>query len=378
MDLAQLQQAILANQQAENSIVGLQEDQARADKMRGMFTPRGGAAPNLLDVAGTVLAGHKARDIEGRTTPALVKARAKQAEAKSTMEGAVLQRAMQREQRDAEMQTDKLRDTQGNRATYVSADGTKEATVYEDRDGNLLFQGSNEPVPADWLAKERAYGAGGGGSLKHYNSNDQAKLIDIMNVARKQNRLDVTFKPEYAQPTGLPTGFINRIAGALSQNDILAYADESMDANVKEAAMWWADFKMNYELIKRHDMFGATLTTNEMASWKDAVALFQGMSKEQAKIRIDMLMADVRKDTETNFNSRYTGTGSEHNRNFLKSLATEGGFWDEESNRMVMTPKDLAASNAPTKVRTPEASADPYADMSDEELDAMIKQLSEG
>jgi len=52
-------------------------------------------------------------------------------------------------------------------------------------------------------------------------------------------------------------------------------ADLSMEAKGrlgadKDAVGWWKDYKKQAELVERHAMFGASLTTNEQAAWKSA------------------------------------------------------------------------------------------------------------
>ncbi|GAG16311.1 unnamed protein product, partial [marine sediment metagenome] len=73
--------------------------------------------------------------------------------------------------------------------------------------------------------------------------------------------------------TGIPGG--RTVANLAAQYGV--GTDHSL-----EAQDFWREYNRRFNLLKRNELFGATLTTNEQRSWKSAVA-GEEMNKEQLK-----------------------------------------------------------------------------------------------
>ena len=341
-ELEMLQAALQRNQQAASDIEGYREDEARAQSYRDRFMPQAGQGYiPLTSVIGKIVGDKRARDIEATTRPGLERARAAKAESGSELGAHKLRMAYEKAQRDErklqeyEEQGDyNRRQRYGDRETYVNSATGEERTVFADRDGRLYFQGSGDPVGEGWVSKERVYGRGGSGFRgKSFGEKFKDTMTGESNAVRKQVRLNNEFKPWYAQPTNLPTEFMNSIATGASRSDLMKYVDQETDANVKEAMRWWADFRMNYDLMKRYELFGATLTNNEMRSWKEASNMVLGSSPEEVEARLGRLIGDVQTDFSNKLNSQYQGTDVDSNRRFLRELGQQNDIWDKNNER---------------------------------------------
>jgi hypothetical protein len=88
------------------------------------------------------------------------------------------------------------------------------------------------------------------------------KLGDLENKAETFGRLSKDFQPEY----GGVKGAVRAAVGSY-----LPGGDKGAD--------WWKDYRMNSELVERHEMFGAALTASEQAAWR-AATISPGMDAE--------------------------------------------------------------------------------------------------
>tara|TARA_R110000737_G_scaffold60697_1_gene87500 strand:- start:2238 stop:3551 length:1314 start_codon:yes stop_codon:yes gene_type:complete len=309
MDFAQLQRAIQQNTKATTDLAGYDEDLARANALRDGpgAKPDSYGQTSPLSILASVVNKSKGRKDAGELGPLRKAARASQASSTANLEGDKLRQAMLAEQQGTEAHTLKQTLGQGNldqqaqdlasndaeADTWVSADGkTKIAVVYDQNNKPVLPNG--QPVPEGFTPE--GYSSGYATRGKALSHNNLLKITEDSNQVRKVGATANRFKGKYAQLGGLPTETLNNMLSTASRADLLKYASGELDAEAKEAAMWWADWKMQYELIQRHAIFGATLTNNEMSSWKDAVGLLKGMDPIEAEKRVKKLFRDLNED----------------------------------------------------------------------------------
>lgn len=92
------------------------------------------------------------------------------------------------------------------------------------------------------------------------------QVIKDLNDTRQQTdkitALKSSFKDEYARK-GVP-------GGRTLSNTMARFGVGGKDD--KEAFEWWRQFQMDFNILARNQMFGATLSTNEKSSWDRAVA----------------------------------------------------------------------------------------------------------
>lgn len=171
-----------------------------------------------------------------------------------------------------------------------------------DKDGKQAFL----PLPEGYTPTDTSYG----GRYKSLSSPQAEKLANRTTEFMDIKRAVGSWKPKYAQITGLPSSFINNIVAWGAQEDIFTYVNEDMDQDVKEASRWWGQWHRAYTLLKRHEFFGATLTNNEMRSWDESVRLLEGMSPDDADATIKQLFDEVNKAYTLDFNTQYARTGN--------------------------------------------------------------------
>ena len=56
----------------------------------------------------------------------------------------------------------------------------------------------------------------------------------------------------------------------------------------KDAQRWWSEFRRQWDLVERNEMFGATLTPQEKASWKSAT-FGEEMTRDQIKDKLRII-----------------------------------------------------------------------------------------
>jgi hypothetical protein len=89
------------------------------------------------------------------------------------------------------------------------------------------------------------------------------------------------FQDKYTKTMG-ETGPLNKLPNALAQMGI------GTDAS-KEANDWWGNWRMNFTLPLRNQLFGATLTANEQAAWEGAGEINPSMDPNIVRQRIQTL-----------------------------------------------------------------------------------------
>jgi hypothetical protein len=97
------------------------------------------------------------------------------------------------------------------------------------------------------------------------------KLVtEARDNAAAMDGLATAFKPEYGG---------KGVYGLGADMQMAASANLGAD---KDAVNWWKDYRKNIELVERHAMFGASLTTGEQGAWRSA-DISPGMDPEVIK-----------------------------------------------------------------------------------------------
>ena len=321
MDLSELQAALLKNQKATQSMAGLDERYSRANALRDSAGPQmdqyGQVSP-LAVLANTV---RRSRGRQGvrETTPLRDEARGTIADTNAALQGNTLRAALEKETRErGTYQNTLLTDTQKrnlareknlresavSKQDLASNEGEGETWTNGKKDVAVVYDAENKPtlldgseVPGDYYPKSTSTSDGGSLRGKAISPQYLGQLADDSSQVRKVGRVVNNFKDSYIQPTGFGLETPNKWLVNASTADILKYSNNpELDENAKQAALWWADWKMTYELLERHKLFGATLTNNEMSSWKEAVNLLMGMEPVKARQRIGSLFDDLHRD----------------------------------------------------------------------------------
>lgn len=313
--LEELKQAILRSKQAAGSLSGLDEQYARADALRDRPMPQineyGTVSPFSV-LANVVDRSRGRRDVR-ELTPQRQAAMQDIASGEAMLEGDVLRRALAKEGREVESHADdltmskfertlkkqqeerarlkqqhELSESEGEGETWINKDGERLAVVYDNLNRPRLLNGQEVP---EGYYPEGYRGSGLGTRGKAFSDSDKRRIQREISAVEETRRVTKNYKPMYAQPTGLPTAFINNFASASSRNDLLKYVGPDVDPDVKEAAQWWADWRFFFTLEKRHELFGATLTANEQKAWDEAQLVMPGMDPAEVKRRIETLQA---------------------------------------------------------------------------------------
>lgn len=108
------------------------------------------------------------------------------------------------------------------------------------------------------LAKVSQYMPDGGGSGKPLPEPVRKVIVEARDNAATMDRMKTSFKPEFAGKGVLGLG-----------------ADLQLDASARlgadnESVQWWKNYRKQAQLVERHAMFGASLTTGEQAAWASA------------------------------------------------------------------------------------------------------------
>ena len=108
------------------------------------------------------------------------------------------------------------------------------------------------------LALASQYMPDGGGSGKPLPEPVRKVIVEARDNAATMDRMKATFKPEFAGKGVLGLG-----------------ADLQLDASARlgadnESVQWWKNYRKQAQLVERHAMFGASLTTGEQAAWASA------------------------------------------------------------------------------------------------------------
>ena len=359
-DLAQLQAAAARNAQVNQQLSGVNEQYERAQALRGGSAPQinqyGTVSPLsvLANVVGQSQGRRQMRELRPRREALM----AEQAGLQGQQQGANLALTLGKAQREQELFDRKMASGGGDTATYT--DGDRKVNVLH-VNGKPMIQDEQGawtlPLPPEFTPTGGGHGRSGkgGGRASKYVTKGVSKFHqDASTKVREFGSAVADFKPWYTQATGMPTGFINKIANTASTADIMTYASQSTDARVKEAAQWWARFRMTYELATRHKIFGATLTPAEAKSWDSAVGVINGMDGAQAQARLKQINDDMVKAYASDLNSQMSlSSANPQETAFLEDMASNAGFSRGEDGKYGLPeaggPEDLLQGLSPSQ-----------------------------
>jgi len=128
---------------------------------------------------------------------------------------------------------------------------------------------------------------------KSWTPTQTYEYAKIATQTRQVKEAIASYKPEYSQIQGVPTGFYDAVAKGLTTNDLMKFINKDTNAAAKEAMLWWADWTKLYTLPERYKAFGATLTTNELKSWAAAEMMNPGQDGELTRKRMQKLGMDM-------------------------------------------------------------------------------------
>ena len=313
MEFAELQRAMQQNKASTQKLAGYDEELARANVLRGgpgaQLDDYGRVAPLqvIADLIGNSQGRAQARDLK----PLMEATRTEINDSQLVADGYQLKQTMDANERkklieqsnlnkaDQVMEFDKnqeTRDAENHRSDKNSVSGGATfSNGVKGEDINVVYNsqgypqwlkddGTLAPIPSGYVEATPKLNRG-----KSYTLPNKLLLSKMVSSAYETSEAARDFDDSYAQPTNLPTGFADRVAKAMSRNDIMSLVDKDTDVRVKEAAQWWANWRMLYTLPQRNETFGATLTKREQASWDEAEHVTPGMNAKEIQKRVDTL-----------------------------------------------------------------------------------------
>tara|TARA_R100001163_G_scaffold32344_1_gene25171 strand:+ start:12194 stop:13432 length:1239 start_codon:yes stop_codon:yes gene_type:complete len=287
---ANLNDALTRNTQATANLESTDQPYAYAQALRNQPLPTpdsstGYISPLMVlgDIIGKSTGRRDVRNLEAERKgymDTIAETKNKQTQFDNYLNYNKERRALAKEDRDIEDHTRGRYDE--DTATFT--DGKNNITARFDKDQGTWVDTNGDPLDLNSWTEVEASGYGG----KTLNSKDLVALSNDSHMAGTLRKLKGEFKPEYAQLSGLPTSILNGIVQGLERQDLLEMAaDEELTKDAREAIIWWSNFNREFSLIERHALFGATLTNNELASWKEALALEKGMDPDLITSQLD-------------------------------------------------------------------------------------------
>ena len=315
-DLAQLQEAILRNRQATQGLAGLDEQYARANALRDQQRPsmdQYGQVSPLSVIANTIDRSRGRRDAR-ELAPQRTSARDDIAAGEAAVQNNALALTMAKEGRDITKAAedtgtyeDSLLTAEQKRALDArKADENRgEGETWTDGKAKIAIAYDKDNKPYDVANPQRdltgfypdAKSGSGSGYVTSMKGGTLDALHDESNMLRKFNDSVSSFEDRFVQVGGVKTSVLNNLIEKASGEDLLMYAQqEGLTKDARDAAQWWANFKMEYELPGRNKIFGATLTDRENASWKEAVLAMRSMAPEELRKRLGKLQTNLGED----------------------------------------------------------------------------------
>lgn len=158
-----------------------------------------------------------------------------------------------------------------------------------------------------------------------------AKLIDSVDTIDQQLK---TFKDEFAN-TGLLGDTKRKIASVMG-----SMGTKSMQEN----DAWWRMQDRQDELLERYRLFGATLTNNELASWK-AATIRPGLSSEKIKEFLETRQKILKRKLNDHI-TKYKRDGI-YEMDGTEGMARDRGYLNEPRPAAVDTPPGAPAPRPP-------------------------------
>lgn len=194
------------------------------------------------------------------------------------------------------------------------------------------------------LALAAQYAPEGGGSGKPLPEPVRKVLVEARDNAATMSRMLTEFKPEYAG---------KGVVGLGADLQLAASAKLGVD---NPSVQWWKNYRKMAQLVERHSMFGASLTTGEQAAWASA-DIDPGMDKsvieENLKTRAELaqkVLAFTRQDL----------IDAGHSEKRIGAIADRGGLPPDTAQRRsgeVDGAAPAAPAAAPFRLPTDESAA---------------------
>lgn len=284
VDLAELQRAMSQNNQAMVDFEATENPYTYAQELRGgqQLTPDAttGYLSPLMVLADTINQSTGRRDVRNlesdRKGLSQTMAASKALQQQYDLEGEEQKRALaQSKEARQETEFSERKDMKAGDAVTMT-DGTDKITARWDNNKQTYVDNNGDPLDLSrWTVDSDGSGYSGDKALTSKALN---QLAADAHQSGKLRELQGSFKDEYAQIDQIPTEFINDLMAGASYNDLMKYVSEEKDVQAKEGMLWWSKFNREFSLIERHKLFGATLTNNELKSWKEALAVGKGMA----------------------------------------------------------------------------------------------------
>lgn len=301
-NLQQLAEALRTNRTQQGRVNTLMKQLATAEALRDDPMTQGDRLSGYvspLSVLADVVKSSRGRKGVRELTPQLEQAQAGLAETADAEKMYTLQQAMEKQQEeqsryDAEQEIaeqareDAAAKLSDGKEFYLKSDPKESKMVYTDATGRPVDQYGKAvdislytPTDPDKmkLEREKLAAKGGGTGFRPPTAGQQEKF-----ETRAQSGLNLlssinSFKDAYGSETGLLK--VGDIENFIS-SETPFFASEKM----KEQQKWWADYKKNYELTERHELFGSALTAPEQRQWREAT-INPNLTAQQIKDRLE-------------------------------------------------------------------------------------------
>lgn len=196
------------------------------------------------------------------------------------------------------------------------------------------------------LAKVQQYMPDGGGGGKPLPEPVRKVIVEARDNAATMDRMKTSFKPEFAGKGVLGIG-----------------ADLQLDASARlgadnDSVQWWKNYRKQAQLVERHAMFGASLTTGEQAAWASA-DISPGMNSKTIEDNLATRAALTRKVLEY---TRQDMIDSGHSEKRVSAIAGRAGLTAEPDTPQRKSGTVEQPGGAPTQLPTDrKAAAAAYA-----------------
>lgn len=160
------------------------------------------------------------------------------------------------------------------------------------------------------LSKVQQYMPEGGGSGKPLPEPVRKVIVEARDNAATMDRMLTSFKPEFASKGVLGIGADMQLEGS---------ARLGVD---NDSVQWWKNYRKQAQLVERHAMFGASLTTGEQAAWNSS-DISPGMSAKVIEDNLATRAALTRKVLEY---TRQDMIDSGHSEKRVSAIAGRAGL----------------------------------------------------